>query len=186
VTESWRVVLVFEALCDLFASDSRSVKDFSAFYVMRKTKENGHFFAARSDLERMIVNLADSDHGWRETVIRDFVAWEAVAQKDRDVIPTAWNQGALHHDGISVTAEVQERIKRLLHIDFGHHNWSWLLDLSRPSVPSVVSKALSMARDDAGSAPTQPSWRKKVQRRVLPRTRRQALQSGAPNRSLCE
>jgi len=40
VAGSWRIVLSFEALCDLFAHDSRRVEDFSALYVMRKTKEN--------------------------------------------------------------------------------------------------------------------------------------------------
>jgi len=58
VTGGRRVVLSFEALCNLFSPNSRTVEDFSALYVMRKTKENGCFFAVRSDLERQIVNLA--------------------------------------------------------------------------------------------------------------------------------
>ena len=79
-------ILGFEVLCDLFAPDSRRVKDFSALYVMRKTKENNSFFTARRDLERLIINLADSDHCWRETVIRVPGAWEAAAQKDLSLI----------------------------------------------------------------------------------------------------
>ena len=58
----WRFVLGFKAFCDLLAPNSRRVEDFFALYVMRKTKENGRFFAAWSGLERLIVNLADSDH----------------------------------------------------------------------------------------------------------------------------
>ena len=108
----------FEALYDLFAPDSRGVEDFSAFYVMRKTKENGRFFATWSDLERLIVNLVNNNHDWRETVIRVFDAWEAAALKDCGVVPTTWNQGALQHGGVSVTRDVQERVQRLYQIDF--------------------------------------------------------------------
>ena len=89
----WHVVLGFEAFCNLFAADSRNVDDFSALYVMRKTKKNGRFFAARSGLEKLIVNLADNNHGWRETVIRISGTWEAAAQKDCGVVLMAWNQG---------------------------------------------------------------------------------------------
>ena len=65
-----------EALCYLFAPNSCWVEDFFALYLKRKTKENDHFFAARSHLKRLIVNLEDSDHGWRETIIRVSGAWE--------------------------------------------------------------------------------------------------------------
>ena len=101
----------FEAFCDMFSPDSCRVEDFSALYVMRKTKENGRFFVAWSDsgLERLIVNLADNDYDWRETVIRVFGAWEAVAQKDR-VMSMTCNQGVLQHGSVSVAAEVQERV----------------------------------------------------------------------------
>jgi len=61
VAGGWHVVLGLEALCDLFTPDSREVEDFSALYVMRNTKENGHFFATRSGLKKLIVNLADID-----------------------------------------------------------------------------------------------------------------------------
>jgi len=50
--------------------------------------------------------LANNDHDWRETVIREFGAWEAAAQKDCGVVPTTWNQGALQYSGVSVRAEV--------------------------------------------------------------------------------
>ena len=53
----------FETLCDLIVPDSRRVKDFFALYVIRKTKENGHFFVVQSGLERLIINLANGDHG---------------------------------------------------------------------------------------------------------------------------
>ena len=81
----------FEALCELFAPDSHRVEDLSALYVMRKTKEKSRFFTAQSGLEKQIINLADNDHDWRETFIRVSGAWEAVAQKDRDVMSISCN-----------------------------------------------------------------------------------------------
>ena len=102
----WRVVLGFEALCDLFTPDSHGIIDFFVPFMMRKTKENGHFFAAQSGIERSIVNLADSDHGWCETIIRVFGAWDAAAQKDRGVFPMAWHQRVLQHSGVSVMMKV--------------------------------------------------------------------------------
>jgi len=108
VVGSWRDVLGVEVLYDMFAPDSRRVEDFSALYMMTKTKENGCFFATRSGVERLIFNLANNEHGWRKTVIRVFGTWEATAQKDRSVVPTAWNQGALQHDGVLVTVKVRK------------------------------------------------------------------------------
>jgi len=81
---------------------------------MRKTNENGHFFAAWNSLEKLVVNLADSNHGWRETVICVCGATEAAIQKDHSVLPTAWNQGVLQHGGVSVTTKVQEKVECLL------------------------------------------------------------------------
>ena len=89
---------------------------------MRKTKDNSCFVAAWSGPEKLIVNLVDNDHAWREAVIRVSGAWEATAQKDRGVGPTTWNQGANQHVGVSVTTEVQDRVQFLLQIDFDHRN----------------------------------------------------------------
>ena len=55
---------------------------------MRKIKENGRFFVARSGLERLIVNLVSSDYGWSEIVIRVSDAWEAATQKEPGMVPT--------------------------------------------------------------------------------------------------
>ena len=73
----------FQALCNRFILDACRVKDFSALYMIRRTKEGGRLFAARSNFNKLIVNLTDNDHGWRDTVILIHGAWEMVIQKDR-------------------------------------------------------------------------------------------------------
>ena len=54
------------------------VEDFSALYMIR-TKEGGRFFIVLSSLEKLIVNLADNDHGWHNIIIQVSRAWETVA-----------------------------------------------------------------------------------------------------------
>ena len=66
----WHVVLSFQALCNMFFPGACRVEDFYALYMIRRNIEDGRFFSVRSGSERLIVNLADSDHGWRDTVIR--------------------------------------------------------------------------------------------------------------------
>jgi len=87
--------LDFQALCNKFIPDACRVEDFSALYMMRRIKEGGGFFVTRSSLEKLIVNLAGNDHGWRDTVIRVSGVWKTVVQKDCGVIPIAWNKGVL-------------------------------------------------------------------------------------------
>ena len=70
VAGHWRVVLSFQTLCNLYLPDACRVENFSASYTMKKTKENACFLGVKSDRERLIVNLVDSNHGWHDTVIR--------------------------------------------------------------------------------------------------------------------
>ena len=52
--------LEFLGLCNRFIPDACRVKDFSALYMIRRTKEGGHFLNVRSGSERLIVNLVTS------------------------------------------------------------------------------------------------------------------------------
>jgi len=36
---------------------------------MIRTKDGSHSFVAQSSLEKLIVNLENNDHGWRDTII---------------------------------------------------------------------------------------------------------------------
>ena len=64
-----RVVLSFQVLYNMFLPDACNIEDFSALYMIRRTKEGGCFFGIRSGFNRLIVNLADSDHKWRDHII---------------------------------------------------------------------------------------------------------------------
>jgi len=64
----------------------------------------------------LIVNLADNDHRWRNTVIRVSGGWKTVEQKQYDAVPTAWNKETLLHREISITTGVQERVQCLLQL----------------------------------------------------------------------
>ena len=59
-----------QAHCKRFLPGACRVKDFSALYMVKRTKEGGRSFDVRSDSKRLIVNLVDSDHERRDTVIR--------------------------------------------------------------------------------------------------------------------
>jgi len=45
-------------------------EDFCAIYSMRKTNQGDRFFIPQSGCDKLIVNLVDIDHGWRDFVIR--------------------------------------------------------------------------------------------------------------------
>ena len=59
----------FQSLCNKFVPDTYMIEDFSTLYMIRRIK-GSCFFVAQSCLEKLIVNLVDSDHGWHDTVIR--------------------------------------------------------------------------------------------------------------------
>jgi len=87
----------------------------------------------KSGSENLIVNLANSDHDWHDTVIQIYGAWETVMQKDHGAVPTVWNKGTHMHREIPVTEEIEgpEPVS----------NWSRLpkLELVAGSKPSFHS-----------------------------------------------
>ena len=76
------VILSFQTLCNLYLHDACRVEDFSALYTMKKTKENARFFGVKSSREKLIVSLADNDHGWHNTVICISGTWETTQQRE--------------------------------------------------------------------------------------------------------
>ena len=120
--KSWRVVLSFQALYNRFIPDACRVDDFFALYMIRKTKGGEHFFTVKSGFERLVVNLADNDHGWHDTVIRIHEAWEMVMRKDHGTIPIVWSKGTLVHREIPIMTEVEKRVWSLLQIEIDYSN----------------------------------------------------------------
>jgi len=67
---AWRIVLEFEALCNLYAPEACQCEVFSAAYLLRKTSHGTHYFTPLSGVEKLIANMIDSNHGMRDSVIR--------------------------------------------------------------------------------------------------------------------
>ena len=106
---AWRTVLGFESLRVSFAPNSCRREDFCAIYFIRKTNQDGHFFIPQGGCDKLIVNLVDSDHGWRDIIIWVSGCWEATATKSCVLVSTSWNRGPISQGSASVSEEVQER-----------------------------------------------------------------------------
>jgi len=133
----------------MFIPDACRVEDFFTRYIIRRTTDSIRFFTARSSSDKIIIKLVDNDHGWRDTIIRIYGAWETVIQKDHGAILTTWNKETLMHSEIPVMEEAEERVQSLLQIGVDNRNWSWLLHSNRPSIPPSVS----CTRGEVGSIP---------------------------------
>ena len=116
----WCIFLDFQALCNTFVPDACKVEDFSALYMMR-TKEGGRFFIAWSSLEKLIVNLADNNHGGviPSSGSLEFGRrcaegpWSCSNCMEQKAAPAQW-----HHSH----GRVQERVQRLLQIGIDYCN----------------------------------------------------------------
>ena len=58
------VVLSFQVFCNMFIPDACRIEDFSALYMIRRTKEGSHFLTVKSGSERL---MTDNDHRWSDT-----------------------------------------------------------------------------------------------------------------------
>ena len=90
---AWHTVLGFEARCALIVPNSCQREVFSAAFVLRKTAQDARYFVPQTGCEKIIVNIVDSDHGMRNTMVWLTGAWEAESENEHGVIPTAWNLG---------------------------------------------------------------------------------------------
>jgi len=58
---AWRTILGFEALCDLYALEACQLEVFSVAYSLRKTIQSARYFFPQSRVEKIIVNMVNSD-----------------------------------------------------------------------------------------------------------------------------
>ena len=63
----------------------------------------------------LIINLVDSYHGWRNTIIRVSKPCEATSAKDRGRVLIAWNRGSL-------PKEMEEMVQKLYQFPFDYWN----------------------------------------------------------------
>ena len=84
---TWRTVLGFEALYDLYAPETYHCKVFSTAYLLRKTTLGARYFVPHSGMEKIIVNIVESDHGMRKTVVQVSGSWDANLEDESGAIP---------------------------------------------------------------------------------------------------
>jgi len=66
---AWHTVLGFEALCNLYTPEACQREVFSAAYLLWKTFQGTSYFIPQSGVEKIIVNMVDSDHGMQDFMI---------------------------------------------------------------------------------------------------------------------
>ena len=54
--------------------------------------------------EKIIINMVDSDHGMRDTVVRVTDPWEAESKDEHGAIPITWNLGPIAWREASLSA----------------------------------------------------------------------------------
>ena len=71
------------------------MEKFCAVYVMRKSYQETRSLVSRSGCDKLLINLMDSDHGWRDTIVRVFEPLDVALDKDYGRVPVAWNRGPI-------------------------------------------------------------------------------------------
>ena len=103
------------------------------------------YFVSQSGCEKIIVDIMDSDHGMRDTVVRVTDPWEAESDGERGSIPTTWKLGPMAWGGTLPSADIEAKLK-LAAINYDHRNWSWLLDRNIPPLPPAIPRASTLAK----------------------------------------
>ena len=156
-TEAWCTILGFEALCDLYAPETCHCEVFITAYLLRKTTQGTRYFVPRSGVEKVIINMVNSDHGMRDTMVQMSGPWDADSEDDRGAVPVVWNLDAGSHRRTLPTVDVEAKLRKLTAIDFNSHNWSWLLNPNRPSVPLVILRVPSSGKSQLAPEPEEPA-----------------------------
>ena len=65
---------------------------------------------SQSGYEKLIVNMGDSDHGMRDTVVRVSGPWEAESEEECEAIPTTWNLGPLARGGATLSVDIDVKL----------------------------------------------------------------------------
>ena len=70
----------------MYAPEAYQREVFSTAYTLRRTTQGTRYFIPHSGVEKIIVNLIDSDHGMQNTIIRVTNPWEAELENERGAI----------------------------------------------------------------------------------------------------
>ena len=84
---AWRMVLEFEALCALYPPEACQREVFSTASALRRILQGTHYFVPQSGVEKIIVNMVDSDHGMRDTWVQVTGPCKAESEDEREASP---------------------------------------------------------------------------------------------------
>ena len=79
----WCTVLEFEALCDIYAPEACHCEVFSAAYLLKKTTLGACYFILPTAVEKIVVNMVDSNRGMRDTVVQVSGPWDDDLEEER-------------------------------------------------------------------------------------------------------
>ena len=80
-------VLGFEVLCDFYAPWACQHEVFK--YFLRKTTQEACYFTPQSGVEKIIINMVNSDHHMQDTVVRVTGPWDAELEDECGAVPIA-------------------------------------------------------------------------------------------------
>ena len=112
------MVLGFETLCVLYASEACQCEVFSTAYTLRRTIQGACYFVPQSGIEKTIVNMIDNDHDMRDTVVWVTGPWEAESEDERGAISIVWNLGPVPRGGALPTADIEAKLRKLAAINY--------------------------------------------------------------------
>ena len=105
---AWRVLLTFEVLCNRFLPKACRREEFCVVYMMRKGMVTLVPSPPQRGCDKLVVNIPDSNHGWRDSVVRITGPWEALAENHGRVL-MSWNTRPVRQESESMSRLVQER-----------------------------------------------------------------------------
>ena len=144
---TWRTVLGFKALCALYALGACQREVFSTAYALRRTTKGTRYFVPQSGVEKINVNMVNSDHGIRDTMFRVTGQWDVESKYEHGIVLVIWNLDSSPHGGTLSTANVEAKLRKLTTINYNNRNWNWLLDPNRPLEPPVIPRVPALGKN---------------------------------------
>jgi len=72
---------------------------------------------------KIIINMVDSDHSMRDTMVRMTGPWEAKSEVEHGAITTTWNLGLVARGGTLPSTNI-EALRKSTAINYNHRNRS--------------------------------------------------------------
>jgi len=79
-------------------------------YALRRTHQDASYFIPQSRVNKIIVNMIDSDNGMRDTIIRVSRPGEAKSEGEHGAIPVVWNLSPIPRGGVLPTIDIEAKL----------------------------------------------------------------------------